>query len=210
MRKKKLIEQKLNQLARSVRLNNDTVRDAAFELSRAENSPKPRRRIFTAVAAACAVIVIVLVGFFIVRSFNNPGGTETVVSYKLSSLQTAFASNVDTSAVPFPELENVELQQKLYTDNGETKVIATRIISATERGTDEIIVYKDLGNGLTDFDSYEKFSQIQTDNAVYTLRQKYYQGEYYSHCYYKDSKSEYYIVIMSPYSDAATYYFQKI
>lgn len=208
MRKKKLIEQKLNQLAQSMRLKTDTVRDAVFELSRVENSPRPRRRTMLSIAAACAVIIIAIAAIFIVRGLNSHD--NTVVSYNLDSLQASFASDANPSAVPFSDLNNAELQQKLFTMNGETKVVATKIKNVAEHGTDQIIVYQDLGNGLTDFDSYLSYSPRRTDNTLYTLKNRYYNGEYYSYCYYQDSQADYYIVIISPYSDAATFYFQKM
>ncbi len=209
MRKKKLIEQKLNQLAQSIRLKTDTVRDAVYELSRAENSPKPRRRTIMSVATACAVIIIVIASIFIVRSLNNTPNDTPPASYKLDSLQSTYASEINVTAVPFSTLGNAWFQQKLFTLNGETKVVSTKIINVAEHGTDQIIVYQDLGNGLADFDSYLNYSQRSTDNKFYTIKTTYKNGEHYSYCYYKDSEIDYYIVIMSPYSDAATFYFQK-
>lgn len=210
MKKNKLIEHKLNRLADSVRLNPDTVRDAVFELNRVEYSRKSSgRRMFSAVAAVCAVILIVFVSVFIVRGFNNQD-TQTIVTYKLDSLQENFITDADSSAVPFSELENAELQQKSYSQNGEIEVVATKIINVTEHGTDQIIVYQDIGSGLTDFSSYRNFSAYETDETSYTMRYEYKNGEYYSYCYYSESDVGYYIIIMSPYSDAAAFYFENV
>lgn len=208
MKKNKLIKQKLNQLAQSVRLNPNTVQDAIFELSQAQNSVKhTRRRMLPALASVCAIIIIAFISFFIIRSVNTRNNIDA--SYRLSSLKETSASTVDYSAVPF-EFENAYLQQKIYSHDGKIAVVATKILNVTEQGTDEIVVYQDLGNGLTDFSYYQNYSEHKTDGTIYKLRNEYKNGEYYYYCYYSDSKVNYYIVIMSPNPDAANYYFKNI
>lgn len=212
MKKNRLIEQNLNNLAASARLNPDTVRDAAFELARAGETKRPsRRRIFGTVAAACAVIAAVIVSVVLIRAGNTPPPSNAPrESYKLSVLASDWVAEPDLGAIPFSDLENAEMVQKTYSRNGEVEVVATKIINATDRGTDQIIVYEDLGGGLTDFSGYKKYAEQDFGGVIVNIVTEHKNAEYYSYCRYNEDETDYYIIIMSPLPDAAGYYFENI
>lgn len=208
MKKNKLIEQKLNRLAESVILDPNTVNDAVLELSQRKKSSKQRRWLVPSIATVCIVVVITFLSVFLINNYNKQ--QSVVVPYSLNTLEQTIVTEVDYSAVPLSELGNANLQQKAYSRDGKTEVVSTQIISVTEKGTAQITVYQDRGNGLSNFISYTNYPKQETNGKIYTQNNRYQNGEYYFYIYYQSEGIDYYITIMSPYHDATTLYFGNI
>lgn len=208
MKKNKIIEQKLNKFAQSVILDPNTVNDAAIELSLPKKSNKLSKWLVPSLASVCIIIAITLFTMFFTPYKNAQN--KVIEPYSLNSLQQTAVANIDYHAALFSQLDNAEYQQKAYTANGETKVIATEILSVTQNGTSQITVYLDIGGGLINFIDYNSYEKQNLGGQTYTSKTNYKDGEYYFYIYYNNKGLDYYITIMSPYSDAAKYYLENI
>lgn len=232
MKKSKLLQQKLNTLAGSANLDMRTIQGASQQLAQRQNKKRASiGRYLKPAFAIASVLVIVIVAVVMYQSFigrttpntSNPHSNSSTPNkpntdsskfpsaYTLSSLKAAAVSkdNIIQQAIPLTTLQNAELRQRTYSYNNDIAVVATSIVNVTTESRDELIILQDRGCGLKDYQSYKSYAQKDIDGIALRCKEEYKNGEYYSYCYYSTAEADYYIVIMSPNSNATNYYFQQ-
>lgn len=223
MKKDKIIESKLNQIANNMILDDNIIDDAIIEMRHTNQSKSIRQSSFTfrfrnllPVAYAIIIIIVIAMGSnLVINSLRNntpspsptisPGVTPTPPPpYDLSNLKLRAVSSDDLHiytdnpilAFDYEQMSAIHIVG-LDKNTDQTMMIMTEYTIVGSHSTDKINLIANIGN-IYEFDyPYNKFEH--NDVTVY-YNESYIDGEYITIAYFTLDEIEYSLYIMSPIS----------
>jgi hypothetical protein len=217
MKKDKLIQQKLNQYADGLKLSPAIIEDALVEVRRNRARPAARSShrgllAFGAMAAAAAVILAFAIGV-INNIFNEnagPGGAQyALFDLGRRSIELAQIPEVNES-ISYLQLEEMSSECSLFFDRKTKEAVMVyakyKVLGAG--GADEIVLIADLRRGYKELNHFKSLSAREIGGKEVRAIQFYEDGEYHTNAYFSKEDIDYYLIVMSPWSDQGYYYLE--